>query len=289
VADQTVMALANEAGPSVNDGRGSRVVLVTGAASGLGRAAATHLAAVGHRVFGGDLEPPSEPAVTGLRLDVTDPESVTAAVDDVVDAAGRLDVLVNSAGFGIAGSVEDTTLEEARAQLEVNFFGVLTMARAVLPTMRAQGRGLVISISSIGGLMALPFQGLYSASKFAVEGLAEALSEEVRPFGVDVVLVEPADFRTGFTRARRIVGAARRGSAYEAAFSRALRVIESDERSGSDPELIGPLLARIIDSPRPRLRYSVGSTLERLTIGLRRALPARAFVPIIEHHYRVGR
>ena len=283
------MALENEAGSAVSNGRGSRVVLVTGAASGLGRAAAIHLAGVGHRVFGGDLELPSVPGVTGLRLDVTDPVSVTAALDEVVQAAGRLDVLVNSAGFGIAGSVEDTTLEEARGQLEVNFFGVLSMSRAALPVMRAQGGGLIVSISSIGGLMALPFQGLYSASKFAVEGLAEALSEEVRPFGIDIVLVEPADFRTGFTGARRIVAAAGRGSAYDAAFTRALQVIEADERTGSDPELIGPLLLRIIDARRPRLRYSVGSTLERLTIGLRRALPARAFVPIIERHYRVPR
>ena len=283
------MALANEAGSAVTSGRGARVVLVTGAASGLGRAAATHLAGVGHRVFGGDLGPPSVPEVTGLRLDVTDPSSAAAAVDEVVQAAGRLDVLVNNAGCGIAGSVEDTTLEEARGQLEVNFFGVLNMSRAALPVMRAQGGGLIVSISSIGGLIALPFQGLYSASKFAVEGLAEALSEEVRPFGIDVVLVEPADFRTGFTGARRIVAAAGRDSAYDAAFTRALKVIETDERTGSDPELIGPLLARIIGSRRPRLRYSVGSPVERLTIGLHRALPARAFVPIIERHYRVAR
>ncbi len=275
----------------MTDGDEPKVVLLTGAASGLGRAAAMHLAGIGHRVFGGDLEVPSVAGVTGLRLDVTDPASAAAAVDEVVRSAGRLDVLVNNAGFGIAGSVEDTSLDEARAQLDVNFFGVLNMTRAALPAMRRQGRGLVISISSIGGLIALPFQSLYSASKFAVEGLAEALSEEVRPFGIDVVLVEPADFRTGFTGARRVVAAAREGSdsAYAAAFARALQVIEADERTGSDPELIGPLLARIIASRRPRLRYSVGSSLERLTIGLRRVLPARAFVPIVEQHYRVGR
>lgn len=264
-------------------------MLVTGAASGLGRAGAVHLAARGHRVFGGDLEPPSVPGVAGLRLDVTDPSSAAAAVSEVVTAGGRLDVLVNNAGFGIAGSVEDTTLEEARDQLEVNFFGVLNMTRAALPVMRRQGRGLVITTSSIGGLIALPFQGLYSASKFAVEGLAEALSMEVRPFGIDVVLVEPADFRTGFTRARRVVGASREGSPYAVVFTRALHVIEADEGSGSDPQLVGPLLDRIIAARRPRLRYSTGSATERLAIVLRRALPAPAFAPIIERHYRVGR
>ncbi len=270
-------------------GRGSRVVLVTGAGSGLGRATAAHLAGVGHLVFGGDLEPPSVPRVTGLRLDVTDPASVAAAIDEVLRGPGRVDVLVNNAGFGVAGSVEDTSLEEARAQLEVNFFGVLNASRAVLPAMRRQGSGLIVSISSIGGLIALPFQALYSASKFAVEGLVEALGEEVRPFGIEVVLVEPADFHTGFTRARRVVAGARTGSAYDAAFARALRVIETDERTGADPELIGPLVARIIATRHPRLRYSIGSPIERLTIGLRRALPARAFVPLIERHYRVRR
>ncbi|MDV3296834.1 MAG: SDR family NAD(P)-dependent oxidoreductase [Brachybacterium paraconglomeratum] len=268
---------------------GQQVVLVTGAASGLGRAGARHLAAAGHRVFGGDLEDTSVPGVTGLRMDVTEPSSVGAAVDEVVRSAGRFDALVNSAGFGIAGAVEDTSLEEARAQFEVNFFGVLGASRAALPVMRRQGHGRIIAISSIGGQVPLPFQALYSASKFAVEGLMEALSEEVRTFGIDIVLIEPADFRTGFTRARRVVAGAGSDSAYDAAFTRALGVIEKDERTGSDPELIGPLLERIVAARHPRLRYSTGSAVERLTLGLRRVLPSRAFVPLIERHYGVRR
>lgn len=267
----------------------AKVVLVTGAASGLGRAGAAHLAGAGHRVFGGDLVDASAPGVTGLRLDVRDEDSAAAAVERVVTDAGRLDVLVNNAGFGIAGAVEDTSLDEARDQMDVNFFGVLTMVRAVLPLMRRQGFGRLIMTSSIGGLIPLPFQGLYSASKFAVEGLSEALAEEVRPFGISVVLVEPADFRTGFTAARRRVAAADTGSAYLEDFNRALGVIESDERNGTDPQVIGPLLEKIIAARRPRLRYTVGSSSERLAVVLRRALPARAFLPIIEHHYGVRR
>jgi NAD(P)-dependent dehydrogenase (short-subunit alcohol dehydrogenase family) len=265
------------------------VVLVTGAASGIGRACVEHLAAKGHRVYGGDIDPQPVPGVTMLRLDVTDERSAAAAIERIMDEAGRIDVLVNNAGFGIAGSIEDTSIEEARSQLEVNFFGVFQMARAALPQMRHQSRGLIINISSIGGLIALPFQGLYSASKFAVEGFTEALRMEVRPFGVDVVLVEPADFHTGFTAARRIVAATHGGSAYEAAFRDAIQVIEADEVHGSHPRLVGPLLERIIASPHPRLRYTVGSRTERLAALLKRALPGRVFFPLIEGHYRVGR
>jgi len=266
-----------------------RVVLVTGAASGLGRAGAEHLAARGHRVYGGDLDPRPVPGVTMLRLDVTDDRSAADAIARIAGESGRLDVLVNNAGFGIAGSIEDTSIEEARSQLEVNFFGVFRTARAALPQMRHQGRGLIINVSSIGGLIALPFQGVYSASKFAVEGFTEALHMEVRPFGIDVVLVEPADFHTGFTAARRMVAASRRSSAYADAFRAALRVIEADEVNGSHPHLVGPLLEKIIASRHPRLRYMVGSPTERLAAMLKRVLPGRLFFPLIEGHYRVGR
>jgi NAD(P)-dependent dehydrogenase (short-subunit alcohol dehydrogenase family) len=266
-----------------------RVVLVTGAGSGLGRAAAGHLAGRGHTVYGGDLAEVTAPGVRGIHLDVRDEGSAARAVRTVLDAEGRLDVLVNNAGNGVAGAVEETSLEEARGQLEVNFFGVLVMARAVLPVLRGQRSGTVVNVSSLGGLVGLPFQGLYSASKFAVEGLSEALRAEVAPFGVHVVLVEPADFATGFTAARRLTAAAgREESPYRAAFAATLRVIEADEGHGSEPALVGPLLERIVEARRPRLRYTVGAPSERLAAGLKRLLPARVFWPIVDRHYQVA-
>lgn len=264
------------------------VVLVTGAASGLGRASVEHLGRRGYRVFGADRSEATIPGVTTIVCDVDDDESVAGAVARVVDLAGRIDVLVNDAGFGIAGSVDDTSIEEARAQMETNFFGVFRMTRAVLPVMRRQGEGRIVNVSSLGGLIALPFQGVYSAAKFAVEGLSEALRHEVRPFGIDVVLVEPADFRTGFTSSRRRVEAADARSPYADAFERALVVIEEDERTGSDPAMVARLLERVIQTEHPRLRYTVGAFDERLAAWLRRVMPGVAFEPIVRRHYRVG-
>lgn len=265
-----------------------RVVLITGASSGLGCAAAEYLSALGHRVFGASRNPggegsPYEP----VALDVTDDEAVAQGVAAVQAAAGRIDVLFNNAGVGIAASIEDTTLEEARWLMETNFFGALRMCRAVLPIMRAQGSGLIINTSSIGGLMGLPFQGLYSASKFAIEGLTEALRIEVAPFGIHVVLLEPGDFNTPFTSNRRS-SSVNSESPYSEAQERALTVIKADEGNGLAPEAIGPVLARIIASPSPRLRYQVGALEQRLAVLAKRHLPAGLMERILREHYKSG-
>lgn len=266
----------------------SRVVLITGASSGLGRAAAQHLAALGHQVYGTSRRPTAEPrSYEMIAMDVTEDASVAQAVAAVAERAGRIDVLMNNAGAGIAASIEDTTLEEARWLMETNFFGALRMCRAVLPIMRAQGSGLIINTSSIGGLMGLPFQGLYSASKFAIEGLSEALRMEVAPFGIHVALLEPGDFHTPFTGNRR-VRTVSEGSPYAAAHARALAVIEADEANGYPPEAIGPVVARIIASKRPRARYQAGAMEQKLAALLKRLLPAGLFEGILRDHYKVG-
>jgi NAD(P)-dependent dehydrogenase (short-subunit alcohol dehydrogenase family) len=270
-----------------------RVVLITGASSGLGRAAAEHLASMGHRVFGASRNPAREGlAYEPVALDVTDDDSVARGVAAVQEAAGRIDVLVNNAGVGIAASIEDTTLEEARWLMETNFFGALRMCRAVLPIMRAQGSGLIINTSSIGGLMGLPFQGLYSASKFAIEGLTEALRLEVAPFGIHVALIEPGDFNTPFTGNRRSTSVNSESpdgtSAYAEAQERALTVIEADEGNGLAPEAIGPVLARIIASPSPRLRYQVGAVEQKLAVLVKRHLPSGIMERILREHYKSG-
>ncbi len=180
-----------------------RVVLVTGASSGIGRACAEFLAGRGYRVYGGSRRLVAGSVVESISMDVGDDASVHAAVSTILAREGRIDILVNNAGIAIAGAVEDTSVEEARDQFDVNFFGVLRVCRAVLPAMREQGAGYIVNIGSIGGLIAIPFQGFYSASKFALEGLSESLRLEVRQFGVHVVLIEPGDHRTGLTDNRR--------------------------------------------------------------------------------------
>jgi NAD(P)-dependent dehydrogenase (short-subunit alcohol dehydrogenase family) len=266
----------------------SKVVVITGAASGIGQACAEHLARRGYRVFGGDRSTATISAeVTPLLMDVNDDDSVAAAVDEVLSRVGRIDVVVNNAGFGIAGSIEDTSMDEARAQLDTNFFGAVRVIKTVLPHMRRQGSGLIVNVTSIGGLISLPFQGLYSASKFALEGVSEALRMEVASTGVEVALLEPADIRTGFTAARRMAKGADQG-AYREAFATSLAVIESDEMGGDNPKVVARRLAKIIATPSPRFRYMAGSPTERLAVLLKRLLPYSLFAPIIAGHYKVG-
>lgn len=269
------------------------VVLITGASSGIGKACAEHLARRGYRVFGTSRRapfppipsPPGQPVM--LQMDVTQDESVQRAVDCIVQETGRLDVVVNNAGFGIAGAVEDTSIEEAKRQLETNFFGVLRVCRTVLPVMRAQGEGLIVNISSLGGIIALPFQALYSASKFAVEGLTEALRLEMRPFGIRVTLMEPGDMRTEFTDRRVRVAAWTETSAYAPYAARVLQVMETDERNGGSPETAAFLLERILRSPNPAPRYRVGPAFQRLAARLKGVLPGRFFEWALAKYYRI--
>ncbi|GAB4482774.1 MAG: SDR family oxidoreductase [Anaerolineae bacterium] len=267
----------------------SAVILITGATSGFGKACADHLHALGYRVYGTGRSPAEHPASPFelIAMDVTDDSSVRRAIEYVLAREGRIDVVVNNAGFGLGGSIEDTSPEEAQAQLDTNVIGVLRVCRAVLPIMRRQGRGRIINISSIGGLMGLPFQGMYCASKYALEGMSEALAIEVRGFGIDVVLVEPGDFRTGFTAARRHTADSQAHATYQEMYRRALAVIEHDELHGPGPDALARLVARIIRARRPRLRYLIGVFYEYVGLLLRCVLPARWWIALMRRYYRL--
>jgi NAD(P)-dependent dehydrogenase (short-subunit alcohol dehydrogenase family) len=218
-------------------------------------------------------------------MDVTDTVSVKTGIEAILQTAGRLDVVVCNAGYGLAGAVEDSSVGEAKRQFETNFFGAWRVCRAVLPILRRQGGGTIVLMGSLAGLMGVPFQAAYSASKFALEGMAEALRMEVRPWGIRVVLIEPGDFCTGFTRNRVRARAAGHGSPYAAAFQRALAVMEADERNGPGPDEVAHLLARIIAHPSPRLRYTAGRRLQRSGALFKRILPGRLFEWIIMTTY----
>ena len=265
-----------------------KVVLITGASSGIGAACAAHLARNGWEVYGTSRNPVGDnvDGVRMIRMDVNNDDSVRDGIKLVVDEAGRIDAVVNNAGFGIAGAVEDTSIEEAKELFETNFFGVLRVCRAVLPHMRAQGSGTIVNVSSIAGRIGLPYQGMYSATKFAVEGMSEALRMETRPFGIRVVLVEPGDFHTGFTAHRREVAAAA-GSPYADQFKRALAVAEHDELAGSSPELVARLVLRILRSRSPRVRYTVGAPFQRLAAVAKGVLPAGFFQWALMKYYKL--
>jgi NAD(P)-dependent dehydrogenase (short-subunit alcohol dehydrogenase family) len=259
--------------------RQQRIVLITGASSGIGKACAEHLAARGFRVFGAQRHSINDNsgAVESLTMDVDDEESVDRAIQIVIERTGRFDAVVNNAGFALMGSVEDTSIEEAKAQMETNFFGVLRVCRAVLPIMREQRTGHIINISSLAGVLGLPFSGLYSASKFALEGMTESLRLEARRFGIRVVLIEPGDFRTQLPMKRRIASASSTNDAYSDAFTRMKAAQDKDEAKAPTPEPIALLIERILQSDNPAARYSIGMLGQRIVIPLKRFLPQRVF------------
>lgn len=251
-----------------------RVALVTGASSGIGRAAADQLAARGWTVVGASRSATAGSRWQAIPMDVDDNASVAAGVAEVLDRHGRLDALVAAAGWGLAGPVETTPLDQARAQLETVFWGSVRATTAVLPPLRASGGGRVVLVSSIAGEIAIPFQAYYSAAKFALEGWAEALAYEVAPYGIHVTLVQPGNFRTGFTDARRRAADA---GPYADAAAHAVSVMERDERAGADPAAAAACIVGQLEARRPRRRVSVGRAGERVGLVAKRVLPHRAF------------
>ena len=217
-----------------------QIVLVTGASSGIGKAAAELFAKRGYQVYGtsrhGRYESvgPEGAAFTLLPMTLQDEASVQSAVQYVLDRHGRIDILVNSAGSGVAGAVEETSADEAREQFDVLFFGIIRVLNHVLPAMRAAGRGLVINVGSVASFFPLPFQGMYSAAKAALFSMTCALRMEMKPFGIRFCQIEPGDSKTGFT-ARRVLTKKSRSSAYGMTFLRALYEMERSEMAGKDP------------------------------------------------------
>ena len=254
-----------------------KVALVTGASSGVGQATAALLARNGYQVFGTSRNPAGAEAGGGvamLALDVCSDESVAACLEAVSAQAGRLDLLVNNAGYELAGAVEEVSLAEARAQFDTNYFGVVRMVKAALPMMRRQRQGQIINVSSLAGLSSIPFMGVYSASKFAVEGYTEALRLEVAPLGIRVSQVEVGFLRTPMMQNRQTAAAPI--AAYDPWRQRAYDAIRAAEERGPGPELVAETVLRIANSRKPRLRYVAGGQAKLIT-RLRRFLPESAF------------
>ena len=253
-----------------------RTVLVTGASAGIGMACADRLDAAGWAVTGASRRGTSAGGWSGLVMDVDDDDSVRSGVAGVLEPAGRIDAVVAAAGWGLAGAVECSSMQEAKAQLETNFWGAVRVVQQVLPAMREQRGGRIVLISSIGGVIGIPFQAFYSASKFALEGYGEALAYEVAPFGVHVTLVQPGNVRTDFTASRRMA-AAEADASYSAAASKAIGLMERDERNGAPASDVADLVLRVLTSSRPPRRVSVGKAAERAGLIAKRVLPFRAF------------
>jgi hypothetical protein len=263
------------------------VVLVTGVSSGFGLETVRLLSQEGHVVYGTvrrDVEP--VPGVHYLKVDVRDRKAVEKAVVQLIEQEGRIDVLVNNVGMGIGGPVEFATEEEVREQMDTNFMGLVYFVTAVLPYMREQGGGKIVALSSIGGVMGLPFQGFYSASKFAIEGYCEALRLEVQQFGVQVVVVRPGDFSTGFTASRKKTANAEAMRVYPF-YAESMGKVERDERGGLEPRVLARKISQIIRKKKPRHGYVVASLEQRISVFLKRLLPACWFAKILGSYYRL--
>jgi NAD(P)-dependent dehydrogenase (short-subunit alcohol dehydrogenase family) len=255
----------------------SRVVLITGASSGIGRATAELLASRGYRVFGGVRAPATTRPLVGVEfvpLDVRDDTSIKACVEEVCNRAGRIDVLINNAGVNLVGSVEETSISQAQALFDTNVFGVLRMVQAVLPGMRRQGAGQIINISSILGFLPAPFMGVYASTKHAIEGLLESLDHEVRAFGIRVVLIEPPYIRTNLDASA--AQAEGRIEAYAQQRARTAAVVTQNTNTAPEPKIVAEEVLRAIEGPY-RLRRPIGQAA--LLSWLRRLLPARLFEP----------
>ena len=259
----------------------TKVALVTGASSGIGESAARKLHELGYVVYGAarrveKMKDLAEDGIEVLAMDVTDEASTNEAVRHIIDAHGRIDVLVNNAGYGSYGAIEDVPLAEARAQFEVNVFGAARLIQLVAPYMRAQGSGRIINISSMGGKIYTPFGGWYHGTKFALEGLSDALRNELRPFGVEVVVIEPGGIRTewGGIAAENLVKTSGEG-AYAKPVARMAKQLGRDG-FGSSPTVIANAIARAATTRRPRTRYAIGMGAKP-GIFLRWLLPDRAF------------
>ena len=236
-----------------------KIALVTGASSGIGRATALLLEQRGFRVFGttrrqvGTAPQPVEM----LTLDVRSDDSARSCVDQLLNrTGGRLDVLVNCAGYALTGAVEETTIDEAKAQFETNFFGVVRMIDAVLPVMRRAGEGRIVTIGSLAGLLSIPYIPFYSATKFALEGLSEALWHELKPLGISVTLIEPAFVRTDLAQHGEV--ASRSLPSYGASRRNAAEAIQRFVERGIAPDEVANSVVRVVETTPPPLRYRVG-------------------------------
>ena len=265
-----------------------RVVLVVGASSGIGASIANHLSKCGYVVYGTSRKPFSvDTPFMPLILDVNNEESIADAINVILQEHNTIDVLINCAGWGIGGPIELCEEKDIRQIMDTNFFGVDRLVRAVLPVMRNNRKGLILNTSSVGGLMGLPCQGFYSASKFALEGYSEALYLELKPFGIDVVLIEPGDFNTGFNANRYWTPKLNEESPYWEKSQLAKSKIDNDENFGSHPHILAVKVEKILKTRNPRFRYVVAIPIQKLSVYVKRIIPSHWYLWIIGKYYGI--
>ncbi len=266
----------------------SKVVLITGGSSGIGKSIGEYLSDKGFVVYGTSRNPENYSAskFSLIALDVTDNTSIKTAIKQVIDKEGRLDVLINNAGAGITGPLEEIPEVEIKRNFETNLFGPINVIKAVLPQMRKQKSGLIINVTSIAGYMGLPYHGIYSASKGALELITEAFRMELKDFNIKMVNLAPGDFVTNIA-AGRYHAPVIKGSAYEQKYSSVLKAIDEDVNKGNDPELVALTIYKIINTKNPKIHYKVGAFMQKFSIVLKRILPDKVYERLLLNHYKL--
>ena len=263
-----------------------KVVLITGASSGIGKQTALLLTQQGFLVYGAarrleKMQDLKEAGIRLLQIDVTDDASMLKGIEEIIETEKRIDVLVNNAGYGSYGALEDVPISEAKYQFDVNIFGLARLTQLVLPYMRVQKSGKIINISSIGGKMCEPHGSWYHATKFAVEGLSDCLRMELKQFGIDVVIIEPGAIKTEWTNiAKENLAKVSGNSAYKDMVGKHVKMFESADKRGSEPIVIARVIAKAINSNNPKTRYVAGSGA-KIILFLRKILSDKMFDKLI--------
>ncbi|MFZ9002514.1 MAG: SDR family oxidoreductase [Bacteroidetes bacterium] len=266
-----------------------KVVLVTGGSSGLGKATAAYLSARGYRVYGTARNPEKygdSDQFPLLAMDVRQEASVNAAVGELLKREGRIDILINNAGVGITGPLEETPHEAVLDVFETNFHGPLRVISAVLPQMRAQQEGFILNITSIAGYMGLPFRGIYSATKGALELSTEAYRMELREFGIRMSCLAPGDYATNIASGR-FHSPLHEDSPYRKAYGQSLELMNRHVSEGKDPGQVARKVYQILQKKHPRVHYTVGSPLQKFSLFLKKILPDKIYERLLLNHYKL--
>lgn len=266
----------------------SKVVLITGGSSGIGKSVGEYLTQKGFKVYGTSRNPNNYPnsKFPILALDVKKNETIKQTVTAIIDKEGQLDVLINNAGAGITGPIEEIPDEEIRANFDTNFFGPINVIKAVLPKMREQNSGLIVNVTSIAGYMGLPYRGVYSASKGALELLTEAFRMELKDFNIKMTNVAPGDFATNIA-AGRYHAPLLDDSPYKKPYGDTLNLMDTHVDNGSDPNLMAEAVYKIINTSNPKVHYKVGEFLQKFSIVLKRVLPSKVYEKMLMNHYKL--
>ena len=265
-----------------------KVVVITGGSSGIGKSVGEFLSDKGFTVYGTSRNPEriTNSRFPLLALDVRNKESIQKAFAEVIAKSGRIDVVINNAGVGITGPIEEIPTEEIRNNFETNFFGPIEVMKAALPQMRSQKSGLIINITSIAAYMGLPYRGIYSASKGALELITEAIRMEVKSFGIHITNVAPGDFATNIASGRYHAPVIS-GSAYETPYGNTLKMMDEHVDSGSNPNEMAEAIYKIIQTSNPKIHYKIGVFMQKFSIVLKRILPDKVYEKMLMNHYKL--